>query len=177
VAQRASSADADAKALAGQVTRYGVKSMAGSCAVSAAEVGRLLGRSHVGYIATVYRDQSGEVRNHIAALRRVDGQEQVVDATWKQFPYLWNQQARASAVVDLESLPLILFCTIDEWTAMIADYTPGISDRAVTQLDSAAEASSWMRDERRRLLDAPLARAGNSAAAGNGRGSRGCTIF
>lgn len=137
--------------------------MAGNCVNSAAEVGEALGSACVGYVVAVYRDSKREVRNHIAAVGREDGRDQVVDVTWKQFPFLLDPQ------VDIKSEPLILVCTLDEWTDMISRYTPGIANLLISQETTLEAAREWMRDNRRTIPQVTSAPAKGS--------TRGCTLF
>jgi hypothetical protein len=143
--------------------------MAGRCVESAQEVGKALGAARVGYVAAVYRDESGQARNHIAAVARIEDREQVVDATWKQLPFLWNTRAKASQVVDLKADPTLLVCSVEEWTDRIVRYTPGIDQLLVERLDSAEDAKRWMRDRR---ADLP-----QGAPAAGTKKSHGCALF
>jgi hypothetical protein len=143
--------------------------MAGRCVESAQEVGKALGAARVGYVAAVYRDESGQARNHIAAVARIDDREQVVDATWKQLPFLWNTRVKASQVVNLKADPTLLVCSVEEWTDRIVRYTPGIDQLLVERLDSAEEATRWMRDRR---ADLP-----QGAPAAVTKKSHGCALF
>lgn len=141
---------------------------------SATEVGALLAQLHdganVSYFATVYRDGRGEVRNHIAAALRVGADDQIVDATWKQFPHLqslqigdpgggWKQEA------------LVKVFSPAAWQALIAEHTPGITDVELARLATADEAREWMRNARRDLLNVALPPAAGKQKSG------GCTLF
>jgi hypothetical protein len=160
IAQRSSNT-VSLEDLAKNVTRYPPVSMAGNCANSTHEVAELLGRACVGYAVAVYRDRTGEVRNHIAAVGRTGDGERVIDATWKQFPYLLDPTTK------LTSLPFLGSFSFEEWETMISEYTPGIADLVVNREASEEAALEWMRRERRRLL----------ARRVPARRQRTCTLF
>jgi len=183
VAQRADAeAELDLEGLEARITKYGAAQMAGSCVNSAEEVAGVLSRLHrtatVSYIATVYRDGSGEVRNHIAALLRTRRGEQVVDATWKQFPYL--AKVRPS---ELTQLPLVRAFSRQEWEEMIAEHTLGHSQGDVAVASSAMEAKQWMRERRQALQQTEWTQRAERTERGAAhqqaapQRSRGCALF
>jgi hypothetical protein len=142
--------------------------MAGQCVVSAEEVGAVLAKAGrgaaVGYRAVVYRDKTGAVRNHVAATLGKGEHEQVVDATWKQFAYL---QAR-----DVKEGSWLRIFGREEWLALIAEHTPGMTDAEHHHFDDIEDATQWMSQQRKDLPQS----ARLPTAAGKG-GTRGCTLF
>jgi hypothetical protein len=172
-----SARELDTKLLESKITRYGAANMAGACVTSATEVGKVLAEVHgsasVSYFVTVYRDERNEVRNHIAAAVRVGAVDQIVDATWKQFPYLYGLQRGELGGASWKQQPLIGTFSRDEWQATIAHYTPGIRDVTIAQLATAEEAQRWMRDQRR---ERPSSAPAPGFAAGKSK-SPGCTLF
>jgi hypothetical protein len=151
-------------------TVYPPSMQAGNCVVSAQEVGQVLGRltkvsGVVGYAAVVYWD--GGARNHIAATFTVNGERNVVDHAWKQFPFLAQQRTGGSS-------PFI--DTIDAWQAMMRGHLTDVQNWQMELFDDIDEAREWMRQQLK-----PVAPDRGGADDGTGRRRRsnkkGCTIL
>ena len=131
-------------------TAYPSRNMAGVCEKSAREVAETLARfpggGTVQYVAAVYRE-GREARNHIAATLTLDGETNVVDVTWKQFPFLLTGKAPSGERV--------LITSIREWEQMIIDNSPPIDNMEVQLFDDINEAVLWMKDQRQQLLAMP----------------------